>query len=120
MFAGPNGSGKSTLKSYLPEKLLGVYLNPDEFEQGIRQCGFLDFSAYGLTTTADEVFAFFQTSEFLREAGVLEGVEKIALSDGRLNFGPVEVNSYLASGICDFLRQKLLVQKTSFTFETVM
>ena len=27
MFAGPNGSGKSVLKSYLPEPLLGVYLN---------------------------------------------------------------------------------------------
>jgi predicted ABC-type ATPase len=33
MFAGPNGSGKSTLKTYLPQQLLGVYLNPDEIEQ---------------------------------------------------------------------------------------
>jgi predicted ABC-type ATPase len=32
MFAGPNGSGKSVLKSYLPEPLLGVYLNADEIE----------------------------------------------------------------------------------------
>ena len=30
MFAGPNGSGKSVLKSYLPEPLLGGYLNADE------------------------------------------------------------------------------------------
>jgi len=44
MFAGPNGSGKSTLKSYLPEKLIGVYLNPDELEQDVRRQGFLDFS----------------------------------------------------------------------------
>jgi predicted ABC-type ATPase len=36
MFAGPNGSGKSTLKSYLPEELLGAYLNPDEIEQEVR------------------------------------------------------------------------------------
>lgn len=35
MFAGPNGSGKSVLKSYLPQELLGVYLNPDEVETGI-------------------------------------------------------------------------------------
>lgn len=34
MFAGPNGSGKSVLKSYLPEPLLGVYLNADEIEAG--------------------------------------------------------------------------------------
>ena len=32
MFGGPNGSGKSSLKSYLPEPLLGIYLNPDEIE----------------------------------------------------------------------------------------
>ena len=32
MFAGPNGSGKSVLKAYLPEPLLGVYLNADEIE----------------------------------------------------------------------------------------
>jgi predicted ABC-type ATPase len=32
MFDGPNGSGKSVLKSYLPEPLLGFYLNPDENE----------------------------------------------------------------------------------------
>ena len=48
MFAGPNGSGKSTLKRYLPEKLLGVYLNPDDMEQEIRRLGFLDLSSYGV------------------------------------------------------------------------
>ncbi|KAB2645750.1 MAG: hypothetical protein DVB33_10520 [Verrucomicrobia bacterium] len=51
MFAGPNGSGKSTLKTYLPASLLGVYLNPDEIEQEIRQQGMLDFAAYGVSTT---------------------------------------------------------------------
>ncbi|RFC52967.1 MAG: putative ABC-type ATPase [Verrucomicrobia bacterium] len=39
MFAGPNGSGKSVLKSYLPEPLLGVYLNADEIEAGVRGRG---------------------------------------------------------------------------------
>ena len=39
MFAGPNGSGKSVLKSYLPEPLLGVYLNPDEIEKGVKLNG---------------------------------------------------------------------------------
>ena len=37
MFAGPNGSGKSVLKSYLPEPLLGVYLNPDEIEAEVKE-----------------------------------------------------------------------------------
>jgi predicted ABC-type ATPase len=55
MFAGPNGSGKSTLKAILPEALLGIYLNPDEIENSIRQCGHLDLSSYEIQTSADEV-----------------------------------------------------------------
>lgn len=50
MFAGPNGSGKSTIKSYVSkvinEKLFGHYINPDEFEQAIRQSGYLDFDSF--------------------------------------------------------------------------
>jgi len=55
MFAGPNGSGKSTLKAYLPSSLLGIYLNPDEIEQSIRNRGFLDFAEHGVTTDKPEV-----------------------------------------------------------------
>jgi predicted ABC-type ATPase len=120
MFAGPNGSGKSTLKSYLPPVLLGVYLNPDEIEKEIGHQSFLDFSTYGVTTTADEVLPFFQNSPFLISAGFTEATKKFVYNNSRLEFGTVEVNSYLASVASDFLRQKLLKQKISFTFETVM
>ena len=120
MFGGPNGSGKSTLKSYLPAALLGVYLNPDEMEQEIRRQGFLDFTAYGVGTTPDEVLPFFQNSSFLGSAGYSEAARKLTFSQDRLEFGNVAVNSYLASVASDFLRQKLLAQKTSFTLETVM
>lgn len=120
MFAGPNGSGKSTLKSYLPAALLGVYLNPDEMEEEIRQQKVLDFTAYGVTTTADAVLTFFQNSKFLNDAGFGETAKQLTFSDNRLEFGTVAVNSYLASVASDFLRQKFLEQKISFTFETVM
>jgi len=120
MFAGPNGSGKSTLKSVLPEQLLGVYLNPDEIEQAIRQQGFMDFTAYGVTTTADAVLSFFKNSKFLNDAGFGETAKKLTLANNRLEFGALEVNSYLASVASDFLRQKLMEQKVSFTLETVM
>jgi predicted ABC-type ATPase len=120
MFAGPNGSGKSTLKSYLSVKLLGVYLNPDEIEQEIRKQGFLDFALYGVNTTADEALQFFNTSKFLQQARLLDVARQITFTNGRLDFAKLEVNSYLASVAGDFLRQKLLAQKLSFTFETVM
>ncbi len=35
MFAGPNGSGKSTIKAMVPQKLIGVYLNPDDIQKDI-------------------------------------------------------------------------------------
>lgn len=120
MFAGPNGSGKSTLKSVLPVPLLGVYLNPDEIEQAIRQQGFMDFSDYDMKPTADEVLGFFKYSKFLTSNGLSEAAGRLDFADGRLNFGAVEVNSYLASVASDFLRQKLMEQKVSFTLETVM
>ena len=120
MFAGPNGSGKSTLKTYLPASLLGVYLNPDEIEQEIRQQGLLDFAAYGVSTTGDDVIPFFSTSEFLKQAGLSDVANRLTFADGRLDFSQVEVNSYLASVTSDLLRQKLLAQKLSVTFETVM
>ena len=94
MFAGPNGSGKSTLKSVLPKELLGVYLNPDETEQEIRKLGFLDFAAYGVTTTADEVLPFFKDSSFLISNGLRDMAKHLDFADGRLDFGKVEVNSY--------------------------
>lgn len=37
-----------------------------------------------------------------------------------INFGPVKINSYFASVIASYIREKLLESKTSFTFETVM
>ena len=120
MFAGPNGSGKSLLKSYLPQELLGIYLNPDEIEQVIRRQSFLDFAAYGVATTADEVLMFFNGSSFLVSAGFGDAVKQLSVGDDRLDFAKVEVNSYFASVAGDFLRQKLLERKISFTFETVM
>lgn len=120
MFAGPNGSGKSTLKNLLRPELLGIYLNPDDIEREIRQQGFLDFARYQVASTANEVLPFFRNSSFLIAAGYAAACENLAFTDGRLNFRNVEVDSYFASVLVDFLRQKLLEQKISFTLETVM
>ncbi len=120
MFAGPNGSGKSTLKSYLPQELLGVYLNADDMEEEIRKQGFLNLESYGIRTTAGEVLPFFTRSSFLQAAGFSEAAASLAFVDGKLFFERVEANSYFASVAADFLRQRLLEQRVSFTFETVM
>lgn len=120
MFAGPNGSGKSTLKSLLPPVLQGVYLNPDEIEQEIRNQGFLDLNKYGVTTGEGEVLRFFKGSEFLASTGQAPAVGQLGFANGQLSFAGAAVNSYFASTAGGFLRQKLLEQRTTFTFETVM
>ena len=120
MFAGPNGSGKSTIKSVVPPELLGVYLNPDEIEKEIRDRDFLDLRAYGVETTREEILPFFANSTLLANAGLDDEAEYLRFSDGKLSFFEVIVNAYFASVAADFIRQKLLEKRVSFSFETVM
>lgn len=120
MFAGPNGSGKSTIKEVIPPQLLGVYINPDEIEKGMRQSGHLDFSDFAIQAVDSEVMAHLRSSRLLSKAGLLGEVERLSCQDGRLDFNGVAVNSYYASVVADFIRHKLLETRTNFTFETVM
>lgn len=120
MFAGPNGSGKSTIKRVIPAKLLGVYLNPDEIEDLIRRNGFLNVRDYGVRTTEEEILTFFANSTLLQKAGLQEEASTLSFNSGQLEFQSVTVNSYFASVGADFLRQKLLSARISFSFETVM
>src|SRR5512143_1440003 len=94
MFAGPNGSGKSTIKSVIRPELLGVYINPDDIEDEFRLQGFLDLEAFGVSSTAEEVFSFFRRSELLEKADLLAVTESLRLEEGKLSFHQVKVNSY--------------------------
>lgn len=120
MFAGPNGSGKSTIKAMLPANLLGVYLNPDEIEAGVKKDGYVDMQSFDIETTPAEILPFFTTSEFLANQGLAEAARGLTFAEGRLCFPPGVVNSYFAAVATDFLRQKLLEKRVSFSFETVM
>jgi predicted ABC-type ATPase len=126
MFAGPNGSGKSTLirklqSLVLRPALLGVHLNADDIESQIRKTGTLALSDYGITGPADDIIPFLRESAFLKSAGLNEAAQKITITEGHtLHFNEVSVNSYFASVVVDFLRHRLLAQRSDFTFETVM
>lgn len=120
MFAGPNGSGKSTLKSVLRPELIGAYLNPDEIEQELCQPEGLDLHRFGVKAIEPEMISFFAGSSFLASVGLTGIAGRIGLHKGHLMLASKEVNSYVASVAVDFIRSKLLLQKTSFTLETVM
>lgn len=120
LFAGPNGSGKSTLKPLLSREQLGIYLNPDDIEAGIRREGGLDFSAFGIVTTTEEIRTFLATASILEKGGAQPAAWQPTLNGNRWAVRPDAVNSYLASAAVEFIRGKLLAARISFTLETVM
>lgn len=120
VFAGPNGSGKSTMKSAIPSHLIGIYINPDEIEKAAKDSGRLEFSDFQLEVEGDEVLGFIREHRLVRSARLDEEATNIGFSSNGLNFQAVAMNSYFASVLSDFIRNKLLEDQLSFTFETVM
>lgn len=120
MFAGPNGSGKSTIKSKIGENLLGVFINPDEIEAEIKRTGFLDFRNFGIEFQKAELIDFFQNSTFLKSVNLTAEAGKLNLVENKLSFADIAINSYFASVASDFIRQTLVQNQKSFSFETVM
>lgn len=120
MFAGPNGSGKSTIKEMLLPEWLGVYVNADEIEKTIREQGCLNLAEFEVMADDAELQTFLQAHTLLAKAKLLEPARGLTLINGAVQFGSVVVNSYFASVLADFIRNKLLDAKISFTFETVM
>jgi hypothetical protein len=94
----PNGSGKSELKSHLPDALLGVYLNPDEIEAGVKARGYADLLSFGVETTKEEVLLAFTGAEFLRSHGYSQESESLSFAGGRLCFPPDVMNSWKEPG----------------------
>lgn len=121
MFAGPNGSGKSTMRSVVKPELLGAYVNPDDIEAEIRQADWLDLGQFGIHSSQQELHDFYTQSTLLEKMDVEDWeIAAIRLTENRISFHDVAVNSYWASATADFIRYQLLKQHQSFTFETVM
>ena len=119
MFAGPNGSGKSTLVGRVPAHLTSNFVNADEIEGEIGSYGFFDFGDWQMAPGERELLSYFTESAWLQKAGLGPQTERLLLRHNRLYF-PGGVNSYLASVLCDFLRRQLVIERVSFSFETVM
>lgn len=120
MFAGPNGSGKSTFKTKLSPEMISVYINPDEIQKHLQYKGFLNLTAYEVSTTEQEVLDFFHNSPILKTDPSFDVANTLRFHNEKLTFHGNNVPSYLASASADFIRQKLLESLKSFTFETVM
>lgn len=123
VFAGPNGSGKTTIfKKILEEEKvsLGVYVNADEIELQLNECGHLDFSDFSISPSLACFQTYFRESKFSpikRQESLL--YKKFHIHENKL-FVNTFIDSYLAADIAEFIRQFLIEQGESLTFETVM
>ncbi len=121
VFAGPNGSGKTTIvKSLQSEIPFGVYVNADDIERLLKESKVLIFDSYQLNIEETVLQNFFKASRFSpikRNQPDLWNELKVNNNILHIN---TNIDSYLAADIAEFIRQNLLENSISFTYETVM
>ncbi len=121
VFAGPNGSGKTTIINSLRSEIgFGIYVNADDIEANLKESKVLLFNSYNLKVTENQIHTFFRDSQFapvLRNENDLW--EMLHLKDNVLHVNTY-IDSYLAADLAEFIRQQLLENDISFTYETVM
>lgn len=122
MFAGPNGSGKSTIIRYLLPHQIGIYLNADDLEQQLRVNQRLDLKTYHSSLSAPALLHFLKSKSKLKDGLTtpLLSAHPIVGHSNTLQFDVIDIDSYLAARIIDYIRFKFIGLKISFTFETVM
>lgn len=121
VFAGPNGSGKTTIvKSLQSEIPFGVYVNADDIESLLKEGKVLLFNTYQIVVGENQIQQFFKTSSFAPvKRNEPDLWTKLTVKENVLHIQAV-VDSYLAADLAEFIRQQLLSNNQSFTYETVM
>jgi predicted ABC-type ATPase len=121
IIAGPNGSGKTTLYNYL----LSIcafhsyyHINPDVMARDLPVS--LDFTNWPVGFSRQEVNDFLDRSSFQEHASEkfshLINIEGKTIALKNQNVSDI---TYLAAALADFIREKMLVSGSSFSFESV-
>ncbi len=124
IFAGPNGSGKSTLieafKNNNDSRIkLGIVVNADEIEKNFIENGFVDFSDFQLTISENTFISFISSSGLIgKKYSKVEILNSFKVDQNKLTTN-LKLDSYIAADISEFIRQSLLNEGISFSFETV-
>lgn len=104
---------------FFPKKIpLGIVVNADEIEKCLREKGVLSFKPYTIKVNAKALLKHFETG-ICGTKGVVVRESDISIRQNSLRFNHLEINSYIAADIAEFIRIKLLELGISFSFETV-
>ncbi len=121
VFAGPNGSGKSTILKNLDPEWIGCYVNADEIEKSLHDNRSLDLGSFDVPQASTQnLHAFLSNHPQILKAALADEVDRIQIDGLTLRFGDMQVNSYVAAAVGEFIRHELLAHGVTFTFETVM
>jgi predicted ABC-type ATPase len=121
IFAGPNGSGKSTLYNYLVRTNYFTpyyHINPDYIFQELDVV--LNLSAWPISFDEEELFNFFEKSS-IQQHSEIHFSSMVELKEKKIYIKDNFKNNrtYLSAAIADFIRHKMLLSGSSFSFETV-
>lgn len=126
IFAGPNGSGKTTLFDSIQTFFFStrLFINADNLEQDYKKNSFLNLTDFDITTTPEEFDHFCKESGLFLKAKFnnRENWNLALRSNVIVKFDEniyTLYNSYHFAIIADFIRNKLINSKQSFSFETV-
>ena len=121
VFAGPNGSGKTTeYKKSLFKEIYGVYVNADEIEKEIVENGFLSLKKYDIKINKKELVDFFKKSGLFNRIKEDFEEKNFFIERDLLFYNKEKINSYHASIISDFIRNKIIINGKNLCFETVL
>ncbi len=121
VFAGPNGSGKTTLYNYLVRINAFTpyyHINPDQISVDLPVA--VNLSHWPITFTPEEIIAYLDASPFSAKTNTSLS-KSIIVEDKviRLRNQCQEGTSYISAALAAFLREKLLVSGSSFSYESV-
>jgi predicted ABC-type ATPase len=128
IFAGPNGSGKSTLINKLQKNppssnfKLGYYVNADDIEKELNKNARIDFNIYGINSTTKQIQSYFKKSSFSPVKTSNPELWRIfTISENGLTISDKGmINSYVAADLAEFIRQQIMNEAHSFTYEIAM
>jgi len=120
VFAGPNGSGKSTIIKEIQKFVTtGPYINADDIEKSFRERGFVNLADYDLESNEDDFNTFITQSTLYQKAAQDGYILDLSFSNNVIKASQI-TNSYAAALVAEFLRNLLLGNGATFSFETVM